>query len=231
MARVLTIGDLHAPAVHPGYMDFCQDLYRDYGCNRVVFIGDVTDQHTASKHLTDPDGKGAQEEFEETYDEVQRWYEAFPKADVCIGNHDERYLKRCMEAGLPRSALKPYSELWDTPGWKWAQSFVIDETHYSHGTGCGGINPAFNYAKLLGRSVVIGHVHTQSGVKWICTEYGRTFSMDVGCGVDDQHPAFHYGKEHRTKGVLSAGVILDGTPVHHIMECGPGEPYSREHYE
>lgn len=231
MARVLVIGDLHAPAVHPGYLDFCKDLREDYETDRTVLIGDVTDQHTASKHMMDPDGRGPREEFRDTKREVAVWHSAFPDASVCIGNHDERFIKRIMEAGLPRAALRSYNNLWGTPTWTWRESFEIDGVHYSHGTGCGGINPAYNYMKLLGKSTVIGHTHSNAGIKWVANQYKRMFAMDVGCGIDCQHPAFRYGSAYRTKPVLAAAVVLDGVPVHHIMEADPGERYSREHYE
>ena len=43
--RVLVIGDLHEPFCLDGYLEHCQETYAKYNCNRVVFIGDVIDNH------------------------------------------------------------------------------------------------------------------------------------------------------------------------------------------
>ena len=55
MARVLAIGDLHEPATHPGYLDFCLDLYEVWDCDTVVFLGDIVDHHNISFHAKDID--------------------------------------------------------------------------------------------------------------------------------------------------------------------------------
>ena len=44
-SRVLVIGDLHAPFDLDSYFDHCVEVYERYNCNRVVFIGDVIDNH------------------------------------------------------------------------------------------------------------------------------------------------------------------------------------------
>jgi len=48
--RVLAIGDTHCPWERKGYLQFCQDLYWQWECNTVVFIGDVADLHAISFH-------------------------------------------------------------------------------------------------------------------------------------------------------------------------------------
>jgi predicted phosphodiesterase len=40
--RILVIGDLHEPFCLDGYLDFCKQTFKDFNCNQVVFIGDVT---------------------------------------------------------------------------------------------------------------------------------------------------------------------------------------------
>jgi len=56
--RVLVIGDIHEPFCLKGYLEFCISVYNNYSCNRVVFIGDVIDNHYSSYHETDADGLG-----------------------------------------------------------------------------------------------------------------------------------------------------------------------------
>ena len=56
--RVLVIGDLHEPFCLDSYLKHCKDVYSKYNCNRVVFIGDVIDNHYSSYHETNADGMG-----------------------------------------------------------------------------------------------------------------------------------------------------------------------------
>ena len=37
--RILVIGDLHAPFVLDGYLEFCKKVYATYNCNQVIYIG------------------------------------------------------------------------------------------------------------------------------------------------------------------------------------------------
>lgn len=62
--KVLVIGDLHEPFCLDGYFEFCKDVYAIYGCNEVVFIGDIVDNHFASYHETIPDSIGGGDELE-----------------------------------------------------------------------------------------------------------------------------------------------------------------------
>ena len=59
--RVLVVGDLHAPFIRQGYLEHCQQIFEEYNCNEVVFIGDLIDNHYSSYHEQDPDGYGAGE--------------------------------------------------------------------------------------------------------------------------------------------------------------------------
>jgi predicted phosphodiesterase len=54
MSKVLAIGDIHAPATHPGYLTFCKDVYHEWGCDTVVFMGDVIDHQAISFHANNP---------------------------------------------------------------------------------------------------------------------------------------------------------------------------------
>ena len=61
---VLVIPDLHAPFIKTGFLEFCKDINDKYGCNKVVFIGDLLDNHYTSYHESDPDGKSAGDELD-----------------------------------------------------------------------------------------------------------------------------------------------------------------------
>ena len=51
-SRVLVIGDIHLPFERKDYLQFCKDTYKEYQCNRVVFIGDIIDNNYSSFILT-----------------------------------------------------------------------------------------------------------------------------------------------------------------------------------
>ena len=46
--NILVIGDLHAPFIREGYLEFCKEIYLKYQCTDVVFIGDILDSHFSS---------------------------------------------------------------------------------------------------------------------------------------------------------------------------------------
>ena len=86
--RVLAVGDIHEPVSRKGYIHFCKDLYKEWDCDTVVFIGDVIDWSAVSFHAANPEAPGPHDEYKLALAGVQRWYREFPKATVCIGNHD-----------------------------------------------------------------------------------------------------------------------------------------------
>lgn len=229
--RILGIGDPHAPVGHPGYLRFCQHLFEKYNCDHVLCIGDIIDHHGISFHAAHPSAPGPRDEYEQTLFHIAKWQNAFPTMDVCIGNHDARVFRLAEAAGIGQQYIRDYAEVWDTPGWTWADDFEYDGVYWTHGNGCGGEHPAFNLMKKTAMSCVIGHVHTAAGIKWMANRNTRLFGMDLGCGIDEESAAMAYGKHFVKRPVLSAGVVIDGVPYHEIMPCGPGEPYHRSKFQ
>ncbi|KKL26420.1 hypothetical protein LCGC14_2395430, partial [marine sediment metagenome] len=172
-----------------------------------------------------PESPGPADEYELAKTEVKKWSRAFPKADVCIGNHDERPTRLAKSVSIPEFMIRPYSELWPAKQWTWDWKFSYDGVCYRHGTGCAGIHPAWNLMNKTYQSAVIGHLHTRAGIKWTCNENQRTFGMDVGCGIDEKAWQFIYGRDHLIRPFLSAGAVIDGIPYHEPMLCGKGETY------
>lgn len=230
MARVLVIGDTHFPAVHPGYLAFCQDLHHEYRCNAVVHIGDVVDSAAVSDHDKDPDAPGAADEYELACNDVAKWEKVFSKISVCEGNHDLRYIRIANRMGIPKRFLREYNELFGTPHWVWATDHTIDDVYYTHGTGRGGLYPAINMAKDMGMSVVSGHIHTAAGIWWKANPLRRWFGMNVGCAIDDGHRAFKYAVNNKVRSIISAAVVIDGVPFHRICPIGPGEKYNKKRF-
>lgn len=228
--RTLVVGDIHEPVSHPGYVAFCSSLYDRHKCDSVVFIGDVVDWQAVSFHVHHPEAPGPKDEYELAFEGVQRWQKVFPTARVCIGNHDERLIRVAESANIPAKFLRNFKDIWETPGWDWGMEHTSDDVYYTHGTGMGGIHPAFNTMAKMGMSVVMGHIHSAAGVKWRANPFKRFFGMDTGCGIDDKAVAFAYNRHNAMRSILSAGVVLDGVPVHEIMPIGSGEKYHRSRF-
>jgi len=231
MSRILVIGDVHEPATHPGYLKFCKDLYNYWNCNKTIFIGDIVDHHNISFHMRNVDADDVTREAEKTKKRIQRWVKAFPKADVMIGNHDERVYRLAASVNIPARFITDYSIVWNTPKWNWVREIEVDNVHYFHGTGVGGKTPAINAALKSMQSTVIGHCHSVAGTRWQCGPNQRIFGMDTGCGVDISHPAMAYGKNIISKPILAAGVVMNGIPYHEIMPMARGEKYHKSKFK
>jgi len=215
--RTLVIGDLHCPADHSEYLDFCKEVKKKYKTNLTVFIGDIIDHEAISMHDKNPELSGPMDEYYEAFKNVAKWYRAFPNAHVCVGNHDARVFKKGAKIGIPSLYFKGYSDLYSTRNWIWNNSFEFDGVHFTHGDGWGGQYPSFNAAKARLQSVVCGHHHSLASINWIKGPTTMYFGMNVGCGVDQSHPAFLYSKSHLKKAILSCGVVVDGKPYLEIM--------------
>ncbi|MEM8737241.1 MAG: metallophosphoesterase [Planctomycetota bacterium] len=234
MARTLVIGDIHEPVTHPGYFDFIKYIRDEWQTDQTIFIGDVVDMHGISFHSAHPEAPGPCDEYEQAHDGIHKWYGEFPKARVCIGNHDERIVRLAESVNIPSKFLRNYNEIWDTPGWEWGYDFIDDDVYYFHGTGNGGGasgSPAFKVMQEQLMSSVIGHFHTKGGVQWTVGPTARRFGMDTGCGVDARKYAFAYNRHSKKKPMLSCGVVIDGHPYHEMMPCGPGERFHRGQYQ
>ena len=226
MSRVLIIPDLHEPCSRLGALEFCKDLRNQFKTNKTVFIGDVADWHSISFHAHHPEMPGPTDEFELAYQCLHKWYKAFPKAIVCLGNHDRRIERLAESVNIPQKFIRGYGEIWKTKGWDWVHEVIIDDVLYSHGEGAGtSTYPAYNKMKKVGMSCAVGHFHKAGGVKWMVNSLRRMFGMDVGCLIDDESMAFAYARHVVERSVLSAAVVIDGIPQHIIMPVGVGEKY------
>lgn len=204
--RVLVIGDLHEPFCLNSYFDFIKDVQKRYKTERTVFIGDVCDQHANSVHDHDPDGYSAGHELELTIERLGRWHRAFKGADVIIGNHDRRVMKRMFSAGIPKKWQRSFSDVLEVPTWNFVTRQTIDGVLYLHGEGL----TATKTAMRLGVSAVQGHRHSEAYAHIIPTDSKNVFAMQVGCGVDKEAYAMAYAKDGPPQ-ALSCGVVIGGT--------------------
>ena len=202
--RILVIGDLHAPFILDGYLDFALEIYNKYNCNNVVFIGDLIDHHFSSYHETDADGMGAGEELDAAKDIIAVWHDTFPNSKVCLGNHDLIAARKAQTSGLSQQWIKTLSEVLETPTWAYDEEFYIDDVLYCHGTA----KQARARAKTELISVVQGHYHSESYIEFLVGKFRNIFALQVGCGVDRKTYAMAYGK-HFPKQHINVGVVLE----------------------
>jgi predicted phosphodiesterase len=217
MARVLVIGDTHAPAMHSGYVDFLRDTARRWKTKQVVHIGDVVDHHCISFHTKHPENPGALAEYKSALVQITELYKAFPRMTVTLGNHDMRVYRINGNMGVPGMYLKHFNSLYGTKKWKWVDNTEIDKVYYYHGDGCGGMHPAFNAAKMRMQSTVIGHYHSACGIWYQAGPTAKIWGMNVGCGLDRNHYSMQYGSAFLKKPILACGVVVDGNPFIETM--------------
>lgn len=209
--RVLIIGDTHAPAIHPKYISFLKKIHKKHNCNRVVHIGDLVDWNAISYHEKDPAMPSAAEEYRAAWKQVRALHKAFPKVDHLIGNHDCLPLRKAQTIGLPEEVITDFKSLWGLDGWKIHPRFtdlVIDDVVYRHGDkGKGGQTAAYKNAQAEFKSLVQGHLHAQASVVYHANQEDCVFGMQVGCGVDHDHPAMNYGRVYANKPIVGCGVV------------------------
>ena len=214
MARVLIIGDTHAPAMRVDYPDFLRDIYKTWKCDTVVHIGDVVDWGAISYHEKDPNAMGPRDEYEQSKKQVAQLYKMFPKAVVMTGNHDSLPKRKATTIGIPSELIRQYSDIWETPKWEWKPRYAIHEIDgvlYAHGDrGKGGIGAALKNAKEHFKSWVQGHLHGQANVTYFANNDFIIFGMSVGCGLDVDNMAMNYGKKFNQKPIVGCGVVIDG---------------------
>ena len=203
--RILVIGDLHEPFCLDGYLDHCLDVYAKYNCNKVVFIGDVIDNHYSSYHETDADGMGGGQELELSIKKLKKWRKAFPVADVTIGNHDRIIMRKAQTSAVPKKWIKSYKEVLEVPKWNFVDRVVYDNVQYIHGEG----GTARTKCRADMMSTVQGHLHTQAYCEWYVGQNFRIFGMQVGCGIDHDSYAMAYAKRGK-KPAIGCGVVMGG---------------------
>lgn len=203
------IPDPHAPLHNPKAIPFLKRVKEKYKPSKVICIGDLVDQYQFSNFVKAAEADGANLELRKARLFIKQLAEVFPKMDVCLGNHDLRYVKRAKEAGLAQAVLKPFGEIIGAPpGWRFAEEFLHQGVLYFHGDGYTGLNAAQNVIKSKFRSCVFGHTH-QAAVAYI----NGLFGFNVGCLIDPQGYAFEYAKHMKNRPTIGCGVIQNGAPI------------------
>jgi len=210
--RVLVIGDTHEPFCLKGYLDFCKDTYAKYNCNKVVFIGDVLDNHYSSYHETDADGLSGGQELDLAIGKIKKWTKAFPVADVLLGNHDILIMRKAQTSAVPKKWIKDYKDVLETPGWNYSHRIEIDGVAYVHGIG----SKAHIRSVKDMQSTVQGHHHTDCYVQWKVGNNAKIFGMQTGCGIDKDSYAMAYSKWF-PKPAIGVGIVIGGHTAFNVL--------------
>lgn len=210
---VLAIGDLHAPFQHPDHLKFLKWIKDKYSPTDIICMGDEIDAHALSNFEHDPDGMSAGDELKAAVESLEPLYKMFPKVKVCTSNHTARPYRQAYKHGIPRAFLRDYKEFLEAPvGWQWGDSWEVDGVTYEHGEGFSGQNAALKAALANMNSTVIGHVHSFAGIQYSANPKHLIFGFNVGCLIDVDGYAFAYGKKHKSKPIIGAGLVIKGVP-------------------
>lgn len=204
--NVLVVGDLHAPFILKGYLEWVREQQEKYHCGEVVFIGDILDAGAWNFHEKDPDGMGVKEELDATRKQLSKVFAMFPKATCLLGNHDLLVARKAKFVGLSQEFVKPLAEILGAPkSWTFLHEYYKHGVRYIHGDR----GDAFKQARETRMSTVQGHLHSQAFVQWSVSERDAIFGLQLGAGLDRHQYAFAYAKNMTKKPIISCGVVLD----------------------
>ena len=212
--NVLVIGDIHEPFTLDGYLEFCLEQYHKHECNEVVFIGDIIDNLYASYHETPTCAMGGDNELELAIKKLAKWYEAFDKATVIIGNHDRLIMRKAQTSNIPSKWIKSYKEVLEVPNWNFTERYVKDDVQFIHGEG----GTARSKCRADMMNTVQGHLHTQCYIEHYVGQNFRVWGMQVGTGINHESYAMAYAKAGKKPAVACAVVKNNGSlPINILM--------------
>jgi hypothetical protein len=212
--KILCIGDPHEPFTEPGYIDFCLGVKKERGCGTVMIMGDLIDSYQINLRDLDPNAKSPRDEIVTVRKNLKEWFKAFPKAKLCLGNHDLRLYRKARKVGIPDVCMRPFKEIWQLPdAWEVANQFIIDGVLYNHGFSATK-NAAITAAIYNRMCVVQGHGHTTACITYSASEIDCIWGMSVGSGIDRKAMAFAYSEGFKEKQIVSCGTVERGENPH-----------------
>lgn len=216
------MGDTHAPAVHPGYLEHLCRSRDKHQPDWTVHIGDLIDWHAISFHEKSQGTVSVEHERDKAQEWLDEFWKEFPQGTWIEGNHDALPRRQAAALGMPDDLLRHPLDYWTMEGWEYVDRFdsvEFDDVLYHHGeVGSQGQYAHVNQAKENQQSTVLGHLHSLCGFQFLQNRKRSTFGMAVGCGVDWKHPAMRYGRKFAKKPALACAFVLDGEPVIERMQ-------------
>jgi len=149
---------------------------------------------------------GGKYELQQAIAKLKSWYDAFPDADVTLGNHDRIIIRKAQSSNIPSQWIKEFEDVLETPNWRFVTEVYIDGVRYVHGDKSGKPRMA---AKRDMVSTVSGHYHTDMYVEWFFGKTRAIFAMAVGCGIDSKSYAMGYMQGGK-KEAIAIGIVKGG---------------------
>ena len=211
-SRILVISDLHFPNEHPDAIEFLKAIKRKYKPNFVIQIGDIVDIGSISNYELDPHYISAKDEFDKSLEKMKLFYKIFPQCVLTIGNHEIRVKKKANKFGIPDSYLKSFEALYQMPkNWKVCFELNInDEVLFTHGVH----KKMLKLSQQKHRSTVEGHFHTDLGITFWSSDYGKSyFCLRTGCLIDDTSVVFNYNKRDGLRPCLGCAMLINKEPA------------------
>lgn len=208
---MLAISDLHHPVPHPRALEFILRMRDKYKPDVVLSLGDFFDLASFSKYPMNPDLPSPNDELEMAIDSASAWYDEFDELQIVSSNHDSRFVRKLLGAGLPSRIMKGFGEIVQSPpGWRWGEQQIdIDETIYFHGEGLNATSSRTAFNKLRS-SVVHGHVHSAGHCSYSQGRKERFFSINAGALIDSRQKQFDYARTAHERTTLGCGLVIDG---------------------
>lgn len=213
-STILVISDTQAPHHHQDTIPFLKEVKKQFKPTFVIQIGDLGDFQGLNFHCVNPNMPSAKEELVQLRTFVSHLAKVFSELHMVDSNHDAIPRRKARLLGLPDEMMKDYLSLIEAPStWTFASELLLKLPN--------GIRCKFkhNFSSNLymdsikqGMSLVCGHFHSKSNVHWWQNDKGLNFSMQVGCLIDDESPAFDYNKTQAIRPVLTVGIIKNGIP-------------------
>lgn len=214
--RVLVLGDPHLPFPDWKLLEEAHRFNKKFKADKVICVGDITDQKTWSKYGRDTSDVGNDEEWGQVVKTAMRMAKLFPKMTIIIGNHDIRYFKAANLAGIPSQLIKTLKEALPIPGWTWHDTsrgpLMVDGIGYIHGDEQSG--SALAKACFMGHPMVQGHDH--KGVLEFAQAPHKNkpvFGMSSGCTANLDAPGMRYAKKMLRKSFVCFATVCNGVPM------------------
>lgn len=212
---ILAYGDLHFPFHDKRAFDFLAQIKDDYRPDRIIDLGDTSDQYSFSRYPKDPRALSITEELQKLRKCIKTLGKLFPKVDIMTSNHCERMYSKATLSGIPRELLKPYREIIEAPeGWRWYKelTLTVDKTrekiYFCHERG----SNVLQLAKTIAMNTIMGHVHSGFNIQYFHNPLKQMFAVQCGCLISDEGVPYQYNKHNIFRPVKGAVVIIDGTP-------------------
>lgn len=214
-STILVISDIQSPHHHKDAIAFLTEIKKQFKPTFVIQIGDMGDFHNLNFHGANPNLPNAKEELVQLRTFVKHLGKIFPKLTIVDSNHDALPRRKARSIGIPDEMMKDYLTIIQAPDtWKFVNELILKlpnglKCKFKHNFGSNLLMDSIKQ----GMSLVCGHLHSKSNINWWQNDLGMNFSMQVGCLIDDESPAFDYNKSQAIRPVITCGVIKNGIPI------------------